>query len=254
MFYLDSCKALNTKEKKLTHESHLCMQAAAHQLRQAPSTSSLQLYGLEQLSISWAAPHQLMNSCSLQSGVLRRTNSSDDFLQNITLETVIQQVIHSVSAVKERRSGVGWPAESWCHPCYAIPTSESELQLSIISIPRFVPPTSFQLRLCSVPHVSEETENWCCWWSWEWLSQQPWKIQSILCNEHMSLHKLNPPQMTEAKKPDFYLQRSVVKSGPEPADSDNELPNCLHVSTVNHKKHHFNAQTWQLRVWISWLC
>lgn len=70
-------------------------------------------------------------------------------------------------------SGVGWPAGSWCHPCYAIPTSESELQLSIISIPHFVPPISFQLSLCSVLHVSEERENWCCWWSWEWLSQQP---------------------------------------------------------------------------------
>lgn len=56
-------------------------------------------------------------------------------------------------------SGVGWPAGSWCHPCYAIPTSESELQLSIISIPSFVPPTSFQLSLCSVPHVSEKNRK-----------------------------------------------------------------------------------------------
>lgn len=45
----------------------------------------------------------------------------------------------------------------------------------------------------------------------------------------MSFYKPNPLQMPRPKKTDFYLQGSVVKSGSEPAHSDNELPNRLHM-------------------------
>lgn len=69
---------------------------------------------------------------------------------------MIQQLIHSGSAVQER--GVGW-ADSWdlrCHPRYAIPTSESEPWHPIISVARFVPPAYFILKKQKIYVVSRD--------------------------------------------------------------------------------------------------